>query len=968
VDGLLGRGAEGGRLDHLLDDARDGLSGALVLRGEPGVGKTALLDYAQAAAADLLVIRVDGVETEMELSFAALHQFLRSCLGGLDLLPAPQQTALRLAFGMQEGPVPDRFLVGLAALSLLAGHTAGKPLLCLIDDAHCLDRESADALAFVARRVYADSIAIVFAVREPAPQPSLLDGLPELRLAGLAAADARELLMSAAGSQLDRPVAERIVAETGGNPLALIEIGQEFASGQLGADVPLPEPVPLGRQLEQRYLREVQGLPAGTQSLLLAAAADPTGDPGLLWQAGQELGFTIEAAAPAEARQLITIRDTIRFRHPLIRSAVYYGASSAQRQRIHARLAAATSPAEPDQRAWHLAQAATGPDEAVAEELEHAGERARRRCGWTMAAGFFHRAATLSASQAARARRMLSAAEANCNAGALSRAQAELDAAAAYRDDAGHHGLVQRVQGRIQHALRQPAKATSAFLAAATTLGPVDSRLARDILVEAIVEAQINGRLAPSGATGTDVAHVAQALPRLPGTTATAGDLLLDADMTLQLDGLDAAAPLLRQAIDAVRHETADPAEIFQWLAAACADATILGDEPRLHELTRRIEAAARHRGAMVLLSLALSYAGARGLLAGDLAETERCFTEMTAISDARGQPWSLGTLLCSAWRGQPEQTYALLDTVSGEAGRQGQGYQLVFADYARCILELGHGRYDAAYASFASGIDDTSQIKFALPDLVEAAQRSGHPDVARDAVRLLTRLATGNPGPVTLGFLSRAQALVAGDDPGAYAEAEDHYQDAINQHGQAPGPAHLARSHLVYGEWLRRAKRPRAARDSLRIAHRLFEEIGAQAFARRARLELSAAGETVPARAARRGHDLTPQEEQVARLAAGGATNAEIAGQLYLSPNTVDYHLRKVFRKLGITSRRHLARALLPGPVRRDNRPAAGRLRFGQFELGQRGVGGEEPAASAADHDRADHQGELVEQPLLDQ
>jgi len=431
---------------------------------------------------------------------------------------------------------------------------------------------------------------------------------------------------------------------------------------------------------------------------------------------------------------------------------------------------------------------------------------------------------------------MLSAAESSCSAGALGRAQAELDEAAAYRDDQRHLGLAQRVQSRIHHALRQPAKATSALLAAARSLGPVDVRLARDILVEAIVEAQINGPL-----------------------------------------------------------------------AAACADATLLADEPRLHELTRRMEAAAREQGAMVPLSLALSYAGVSGLLAGDLPEAERCFTEITAIAEARGQPWAVGSLILSAWRGQADRAYALLDAVADAADRQGQGYQLVFADYARCILELGHGHYGAAYAS--SRVDDTSQIKFVLPDLVEAAQRSGHPDAAARLVRLLAKLATGQPGPVTLGFLARAQALVAGD--GADADAEEHYREAINQHGRAQ--AHLARSHLVYGEWLRRVKRPRDARASLRTALRLFDEIGAQGFARRARRELAAAGETVVAQvSAGPRRDLTPQEAQVARLAAAGATNAEIAAQLYLSPNTVDYHLRKVFRKLDVTSRRQLARAQL--------------------------------------------------------
>ncbi len=878
MEGLLGRGEERSRLDQILARARHGHSGALVIRGEPGVGKTVLLDYTQAAAAGMQVIRVDAVETEMQLSFAALHQLLRPGLARVDALPAPQRNALRLAFGMQEGRTPDRFLVSLAAMGLLAEQAARQSLLCLVDDAHCLDRESADALAFVARRLYGDSIAIIFAVREPPARPGLLDGLPELRLGGLGEADAWALLAATAGPALLRTEGTRIVAETGGNPLALIEIGQELASGELPSDLPLPEPVPVGRQLEQRYLREIQGLPGDTRALLLAAAADPTGDPGLLWRAGQDLGFSSEAAAPAEARQLITIRDVVRFRHPLIRSAVYYGASFAQRQRTHDRLAAATGPAEPDQRAWHLAQA-------------------------------FHRAATLSVSQAERARRLLSAAEASGSAGALNRAQAEVDAAATYRDDPRHTGLALRVQARIHHAQRQPAKATSALLTAATRVGPVDIRLARDILVEAIVEAQISGRLAAPGTTRRDVARVAQTLALPPGTAATIGDLLLDADTALQLRGLDAASPLLRGAIDAVRQETADPPEMFQWLAAACADATILVDDTRLRELSRRMEAAAREQGAMIDLALALSHAGVSGLLGGDLGEAQRCFAELTAISEARGQPWSIGSLLITAWRGPAEQAYALLEQVAEEANRQGQGYQLVFADYARCILELGQGRYEAAYASFAAGIDDTSQVKFVLADLVEAAQRSGHGEAAADLVARLAMLAAASPGPVLLGFLARARALTAGD----VASAEDHYREAIDQHGRARGPGHLARSHLVYGEWLRRARRLRDARESLRAAHQLFEDIGARGFAERTRLELSAAGENLPARAAARdGHNLTPQEAEVTRLAATGATNAEIAAQLYLSPNTVDYHLRKVFRKLGVTSRRQLAHAKL--------------------------------------------------------
>jgi DNA-binding CsgD family transcriptional regulator len=907
VEGLLGRDAEVRRLDQIVAAARQGRSAVLAFRGEAGVGKTALLDYAQAAAADLQVIRIDCVESEMELSFAAVHQLLRPFLATLDILPAPQGAALRLAFGMAEGQAPDRFLVGLAALGLLAGQAARKPLLCLVDDAHCLDQESADVLAFVARRLDADSIAIVFAVREPGPAPGRLAGLPELRLAGLAEEDARALLAAAAGARLGRPVAARVIAETGGNPLALIEIGRELAGGGLDGDPFLPGPVPLGRRLEQRYLREIGELPAATQSLLLAAAADPTGDPGLLARAGLELGFTLEAAAAAESRQLITIRSTVRFRHPLIRSAVYYGAPFAQRQQVHACLAAAAGPDEPDQRAWHLAQAVTGPDENVAAELERAGERACRRGGWSEAAALFHRSATLTTGQAARARRMLTAAEASCGAGALDRAQAELGAAASYHDDPRHAGLARRVQGRIHHAQRQPAEATRDLLAAAARLGPADVRLARDILIEAAVEAQINGQLAPEGATQADVARAAQALPLAPGMTATAGDLLLDADTTLQLRSLDAARPALYRAIDAVRHDSRDSPQMLNWLAAACEDATILGDEPRLHELSRRMESAARQHGTMLTLALALSHAGVWGLLAGDLAEARRCFTEMTALAQARDQPWSLGALLLAAWRGQSQQAYALLDQAAAEAARQGQGYQLPFAGYARCVLELGLGRYDAAYASFPSGIADTSQLKFALPDLAEAAHRSGHHGAAGDIARQLGRLASASPSPVMLGFAARVRALAAGDS----LDADGLYREAIDQHRRSPGPAHLARSHLLYGEWLRRARRPRDARVTLLLAYQLLNDVGADGFAERARAELAAAGEApLATAAARHSGDLTPQESQVARLAAAGATNTEIAAQLYLSPNTIDYHLRKVFRKLGVTSRRQLTRA----------------------------------------------------------
>ena len=429
----------------------------------------------------------------------------------------------------------------------------------------------------------------------------------------------------------------------------------------------------------------------------------------------------------------MTIGASVRFRHPLVRSAVYYGAPLAERQRVHAALARATSPTrDPERRAWHQGAATSGLDETVAAVLARAGNRIARRGGWTAAATFFARAAALSVDEAARAQRFLSAAEASCSAGEPGRAQALLDEAAAYQDDSHHRGLVQRVQGRIYHLLRQPAEATSALLAAATELGSVDIRLARDILVEAIVDAQINGRLAPGGTTRADVARVAESLPLPPGAPATPGDFIVDADAALQLDGLATAALLLRQAIDAVRRDTPGSPEMFQWLAAACADATILADDVALHDLARRMESEARKQGAVIPLALALSHAGGSELVAGDLAAAERCFIELAAIVEARGFDWSLGSLLVAAWRGQAKQTYALIDIVAAEAARQGQGYQLVFADYARCILELGFGHYREAYASVGADTDDTSQLKFALADLVEAAQRSGEHHAAQ--------------------------------------------------------------------------------------------------------------------------------------------------------------------------------------------------------------------------------------------
>ncbi len=507
----------------------------------------------------------------------------------------------------------------------------------------------------------------------------------------------------------------------------------------------------------------------------------------------------------------------------------------------------------------------------------------------------------------------MAAAEASCVAGTPVRAQSLLDEAAAYGEDRRHHGLTQRVQARVHRLLRNPSAATSALLNAAVQLGPVDPRLARDILLEAVVQAQISGQLAPEGTARIDVALVARSLPLPPDMCATAGDALLDADTVLQLEGLGAAAPRLREAIDAVRRQ-GPHAELFQWLAAAAAQATILADDVALQELAWRMETEARRQGAVIPMALALSHTGLSELLAGRLRESERCFDQRSAIEEARGYELSLGALLVAAWRGESDPVRSLLDTVAQQAARSGQGYQMVFADYARCVLELSLGRYREAYTSLAGRIDDTSQLKFALADTIEAAVRCGESAAARALLRQLTEVAAACPVPRNLGDLARARAVMAGAGAGtdvnadSEADIEALYLEAVTHHENTRGPAHRARSHQLYGEWLRRERRPKEARAHLRTAYELFDAMGAAGFAARAGQELSAAGEPVsPRPAAEEQDDLTAQESRVAHLAGSGATNAQIASQLYLSVNTVDYHLRKVFRKLGVHSRREL-------------------------------------------------------------
>ncbi|MFF4733737.1 AAA family ATPase [Streptomyces mirabilis] len=907
---LFGRDEERSRLQFLLKRGRTGMSGAIVLRGAPGVGKSALLNHVQAEAeSSHQILRFDAVDSEAELGYAALHRLLAPHLFRLPGLPPPQRNALGRIFGLQDRSAPpDRLLVGVAALGLLTEAAAEQPLLCLVDDAQWLDEESAVALGFVARRMYAESLTMIFAVREGTDSVPSLRGLPSLLIETLPANHAAQLLEVVVGGALDAEVRDRIVSATTGNPLALIEAVRELSPAQLSGVSPLPDPVPLGQAIEEMYVRETLTLPPSARTLLLVAAADPTGDPNVLWRAGALLDYDADAAAPAEEQNLLAIRDRVTFRHPLIRAAVYHAAPTALRVRTHAVLAAVASDlGNTDLRAWHLASAATQPDDAVAMELETAARRTLSRGGWAAASTILARSAALTTDLPSRARRLLTAAETSVVAGSPGRGQAFLDAAAAYQADQHHNGQVKRVQARIHRLAGDTGAAAEALLSAARQLAPVDIRMARDVLVEAMVQAQIGGALAPAASTRRAVARLIRELPLPPAMDRTPGDALLDADATLHIEGLAAAAAQLHHAIDEVRQAPATASELFQWLAAACAQATLLGDDNALTTLAWRMESEARAQGAAIPLVLALSHTAVSELVAGRIREAEVLFDRRSAWEEARGNEQHIGALLIAAWRGQYAVAQELDEMVTQQASRNGQGYQLVFRDYARSVVSLSQGRYAETLGHLEGCLAESSQLKFAICDMVEAAVRCGRQTQALSVRDYLQDLAKLTPAPALLGDLARANALVLEDDP----SAELLYLEAIQQHENTRGPGRRARSHHLYGEWLRRARRTKEARHHLRSARDLFAQMGAEGYATRAAMELSAAG--VPSEtprhipAADSETRLTTQESRVARLAASGATNAEIAAQLFLSVHTVDYHLRKVFKKLGVHSRREL-------------------------------------------------------------
>jgi DNA-binding CsgD family transcriptional regulator len=900
----VGRTVERELLDRLLSNVRGGQSGVLVIRGEAGIGKTALLRHAARQAAGFRVAQVTGIQAEMELPFAGLHQLCSPLLTQIDALPQPQAAAVRVAFGLASGPPPDPFLVALAVLTLLSAAAEERPLLCLVDDWLWLDGASGRSLAFVARRVLAERVALIFAVREPARRPEL-DGLPDLVLEGLDDASARELLARAVPGRIDERVERRILVETRGNPLALLELPRGLTAVQLAGGFAPPAGGDVSGQLEDHYLDRIRALPASARRLLLLAAADPSGDAALFWAAAGILGIDAAALAPAQEAQLIAVDTRVRFRHPLVRSSVYRAASEDDRRAAHDALAKASDPAlDADRRAWHRALAADGPDEDVAAELERSAGRAQMRGGIAATAAFLERAMRLTVDPAARAARALAAAGAEHQAGAPEAALAILAGVEAMVLDPLQQAQVEMLRAGIAFTTSRGNDAPALLLSAAKQLEPLDATLARDTYLQALMACQLAGRFAPGAML--EVGRAARAAP--PSPSPRGADLLLDGFALLITEGSAAAAPVLREALDTfLRGDDSG----FRWLFLAEMAAIELWDYDSWRELTTREVQMVRDAGALTVLTTALSVYIYVRIFGGQLALAASMIDEQRIVTEASGgQMAPHAALILTAWQGRESELAALIARTEKEVVPRGEGIGLSAAQWVNALLHNALGQHKEALASAQALMDPPrpfdQAIGWALPELIEGAVRCNQPDVARAALDQFAEMTRAVGSDWGLGLESRCRALVSDD-----LVAEPLYLDAIERLGRTRVRGEHARAQLLYGEWLHGQDRRTEAREQLRVAHQAFADMGMAAFAQRARRELVATGARALARAEHAHDELTPQERHIAQLARAGLSNPEIGTRLFLSPRTVEWHLRKVFNKLRISSRRELAAAL---------------------------------------------------------
>ncbi|MGW5665450.1 ATP-binding protein [Streptomyces sp. NPDC003758] len=910
--GLFGRRDECKVLDDLLAQARAGQSGVLVLRGEAGIGKTELLNHLRDRATGCRVVRASGVQSEMELSYAGLHQLCAPLLSHLDDLPEPQRNALRTAFGMQAGDAPDRFLVGLATLSLLAGAVGDEPLLCLVDDAQWLDRVSAQILEFVARRLLAESVLLVLAVRESGAREFLAD-LPELAVRGLNERESGRLLDSVVTGPLDQRVRDRIIAETRGNPLALLELPRGLTAVELAGGFAGPGARPLSSQIEAGFLRRIQSLPPEARQLLLIAATEPVGDVALLRDAAERLGISVDTAVThAEASGLMTLGTWVRFRHPLVRSAAYSAVGFEERRRVHAALAdSIDANVYPERRVWHLASAATGPDETVAAELEGSAGRAYARGGVAAAAAFLHRATELTPDPVRRGARALAAARAKYQAGAFDVARGLVDAAELSHLDEVGAAQATLLRGQIMSAAKSASAGLPLLLEAAKRLQPYDAVLAGETYRDAIYAALTAGRLATGG-----VRDVAEAVLSASGhvDTESREGLLLTGLARVITEGYSAGAPILREAVDAFRTGRLSREEALGWLPLVCRMAHSTWDFAAWSQLSARLVDFARGNGALAVLPSALLLRLSNRVFAGDLRGADSLAVEANAIGEATGSSFfaHYGALVVEPFKGRESTTRQAIETLTHDRLLQDEGKVTTATEWAAAVLYNGLGRYEEAFASAERGCGNPQELGLSLQsrvELVEAAVRLGRTAEAAEAVRTIEEMARVSGTDWGLGISAATRALVS-EGQGA----DVLHREAIERLDTAQARMDGARARLRYGEWLRLEQRQAEARSQLSEAHTMLGEAGAEAFAERARRELQAVGVRVRKRASAAPAVLTAKEVEIARLAQDGFTNPEIGARLFLSPHTVEWHLRKIFAKLGISSRKEIGSVHLEG------------------------------------------------------
>jgi DNA-binding CsgD family transcriptional regulator len=907
---LFGRRSECDALDHLLTDVRSGTSRVMVLRGDPGVGKSELLGYLSHRVAGWRVATAVGVESEMELAYSGLHQLCAPMLNHLDRLPIPQREALATVFGLGVGPAPDRFLVGLATLGLLADVAEQQPLICIVDDAQWLDQASAQILAFVARRLLAERIALVCAARMGIGD-DVLAGLPELSIYGLTDSDARALLLDNVYGPLDAAVCDQIVSESHGNPLALLELPRTWRARDLAGGFGLPSSQLIASKIQQSYVRRLRLLPSETQLLLLTAAAEPIGDRLLLHRAADTLGIDMAAASPAVDAGLLDVGWRVEFAHPLVRSATYRAATAEDRRHVHLALAEVTdAETDPDRRAWHRARATPGPDEEVAAELEHSAGRAQARGGIAAAAAFLTRATELTPDPRRRVQRALDAAFANVQAGTFDTARTLIAAANNGPVDESQRARIDLLRAQLAFASSRGTEATTLLLAAAQRLESLDINLARETYLDAFSAALFGARL--NGIIGVpEIARAARAVPRRPEHKPTAADLLLDGLIALT-DNYGTGVPLCRNALQKLSGDRSSPRERLRWLWQGCVVALELWDDDSAYFLSHHNVQIARKTGTLSELALALSARTPVLVFCGDLSAAADTVAETESVEEITGiKSAPYGALILHAWRGDAPEAKELIDMTTRDAGARGEGIGLAICEYVRAVLCNGLGQYEEAVtaARSASEYHEVVAENWGLSELVEPATRTGATDLATEALHRLASKARATGSDWAFGIEARSRALLSEG-----ATAESSFRRAIEHLSRTRVRAELARTRLLYGEWLRRANRRVDARRELDIAYELFSAMSMRGFAERTRRELLATGASVHKRNVEARDDLTAQEAQIARLARDGLSNTEIGAQLFISARTVEWHLRKVFNKLGISSRRQLRVNLADG------------------------------------------------------